>query len=309
MAKYISHDIYENIKHLIFQKPPLALFLLSIGILALVFMSLGYYIRANEISSHNISKNWNVFLENISQLDFCLVNKTSPSGSTTAANKSNITRKHSELFDIQPPPLFYDQSLNNSDIENISIALIVTIHPTVDFVNGLQNATLLSGFLHTHDLGIINEDIMGISVYLPNNWNSSNCYNPIHNKCEPINIYTCVYLYARANLFPSTKRPSSCQLLESIDMMMPSKIDIISHKNRYDHKFRCLSRTNLKIQHKLDQSLNIMLSIEDRSLINLHLMHTSYFLLVMAATVFIYSIIKAVPFKLSKPSSSVRIDI
>lgn len=62
--------------------------------------------------------------------------------------------------------------------------------------------------------------------------------------------------------------------------------------------FVCLNEA-LQLYSDVTFGLNLLFSHtqDDRSLINLHLMHTSYFLFVMVITMFCYAVIKGRPGK------------
>uniref|UniRef100_UPI001CD8E73D transmembrane protein 248-like n=1 Tax=Solea senegalensis TaxID=28829 RepID=UPI001CD8E73D len=61
--------------------------------------------------------------------------------------------------------------------------------------------------------------------------------------------------------------------------------------------FWCYKGAIGKVYHALNPKLTVIVPDDDRSLINLHLMHTSYFLFVMVITMFCYAVIKGRPGK------------
>lgn len=67
--------------------------------------------------------------------------------------------------------------------------------------------------------------------------------------------------------------------------------------------FWCYKGAIGKVYHALNPKLTVIVPDDDRSLINLHLMHTSYFLFVMVITMFCYAVIKGRPSKLRQSNT------
>ncbi|PIO22482.1 hypothetical protein AB205_0204300, partial [Aquarana catesbeiana] len=62
--------------------------------------------------------------------------------------------------------------------------------------------------------------------------------------------------------------------------------------------FWCYKGAIGKVYHALNPKLTVIVPEDDRSLINLHLMDTSYFLFVMVITMFCYAVIRGRPSKI-----------
>ncbi|KAG9341434.1 hypothetical protein JZ751_019243 [Albula glossodonta] len=67
--------------------------------------------------------------------------------------------------------------------------------------------------------------------------------------------------------------------------------------------FWCYKGAIGKVYHALNPKLTVIVPDDDRSLINLHLMHTSYFLFVMVITMFCYAVIKGRPGKVRQSTA------
>ncbi|KAK2161892.1 hypothetical protein LSH36_108g06046 [Paralvinella palmiformis] len=90
--------------------------------------------------------------------------------------------------------------------------------------------------------------------------------------------------------------PKSCESvndtgIEYYTTMLPQKTTDV-----YWATF-CRQRPVIHIQPTIDPALTVYLSLMDRSVINLHLMHTSYFLFVMVVTILCYALIRGRPLK------------
>uniref|UniRef100_A0A0B6ZS98 Uncharacterized protein n=1 Tax=Arion vulgaris TaxID=1028688 RepID=A0A0B6ZS98_9EUPU len=111
-------------------------------------------------------------------------------------------------------------------------------------------------------------------------------------------INSCITFIGPASMLPRARhgKKSSCHRETSssswtssnhIRPMSASVSTVSNNENNW-----CLPGSTLAVQYSFDDSLTVLLSPEDRSVINLHLMRTSYFLFVMVVTLFCYAAVK-----------------
>ncbi|XP_006900443.1 PREDICTED: transmembrane protein 248-like [Elephantulus edwardii] len=110
-------------------------------------------------------------------------------------------------------------------------------------------------------------------------------------------------LTAALGVFPVTVQPPHCVPDMYSNATLWYKIFTTARdantKYAQDYNpFWCYKGAIGKVYHALNPKLTVIVPDDDRSLINLHLMHTSYFLFVMVITMFCYAVIKGRPSKL-----------
>ncbi|WAR01549.1 TM248-like protein [Mya arenaria] len=137
------------------------------------------------------------------------------------------------------------------------------------------------------------ESEFNVTMKLPFQWNASLCYSK--EKCKIVKIKTCLVLEAPNHLFPQSRAPS-CSLNESVNSTsdIENQFRMVSKQRSLVRPLDmvCNSMPSFTVDHKLDPKLTIMLSLQDQSAINLHLVHTSYFLFVMVITLLAYASVK-----------------
>ncbi|NXQ62710.1 TM248 protein, partial [Anthoscopus minutus] len=147
---------------------------------------------------------------------------------------------------------------------------------------------------------------INITFTLPAAWNSDDCV--LHGHCEQVVFTTCMTVTAASNVFPVTVQPPHCVPETYSNATLWYKIFTTARdsntKYAQDYNpFWCYKGAIGKVYHALNPKLTVIVPDDDRSLINLHLMHTSYFLFVMVITMFCYAVIKGRPSKLRQSSS------
>ncbi|XP_064652449.1 transmembrane protein 248-like isoform X2 [Lineus longissimus] len=305
----------ENLKSFATNRPPLMIFMICMSAFAIILVSLAYIIKVNEIKNHDLSQDWNVFLESFSELQFCVTgNATDPNSPPQVTEKTpekvdvvikGAADKHAnKQLVVQNKPANANATEENrtSDIifentRNYSVSLLITIHPSSDFLRIPHNVTHLYGTVTGDQLGLrgaaLNQEV-NITFALPFDWNSTKCDK--EGKCDPVQIYTCVNFQAAPSVFPVTRKPLGCYGVNETGVEYHAHLE--AHKDlSFFNYYRCKSQTKIRVHYDLNPTLTVMLSLHDRSLINLHLMHTSYFLFVMVVTMFCYALLKGRPSK------------
>lgn len=284
--------ICENLRGFASSRPPLVMFMVCLGAFAIVLISLSYYFKYNDIYNPDLTEEWQSFLEKFSDVDFCVTN-----------NNSDI-----EMGDFEPPLRLHNLYSNiaptnfrrpdTDEIVNTSISMWVEITPTRDFIKMPHNITFLYTSLNGSMIGLTghkSEDYMNLTVYLPYDWSRITCSQD--EPCPTWKVLACVNFKAPSYFFPSVRQQGVCFGMNESGTEYHSKMVAIHRNSMAGGKRACPGSPYLTIKHSRDPNINMMLTLEDRSVINLHLMHTSYFLVVMFITLFCYALIRGRPVK------------
>lgn len=303
----MAFPVYENLKGFATSRPPIIIFMVCLGAFAVVLLTLAYFIKVREITNPDITEDWNTFLENLARVEFCVLSNSSDSSSpssqavaaqsTTAAAASSAPTVDLSTLELNTTEPVAQQTVPDNYV-NVTVSMLVEMIPTLDFLNIPHNLTHLTTTLPGHQLGLSgdagNMDMV-VTFELPYDWNTTTCNQ--NGACNRVKIYTCMTFSAPPNFFPITRKPSACYGVNETGVEYHVKM--IGRKDSINSEIRswCRNRPLINVRYNLDPTLTVMLSLRDRSVINLHLMHTSYFLFVMFVTLFCYAIIKGRPTK------------
>ncbi|XP_048838605.1 transmembrane protein 248 isoform X1 [Brienomyrus brachyistius] len=290
----------ENLKTYISSRPPLVIFMVSVSTVAIAFLTIGYFFKIKEIKSPELTEDWNTFLLRFNELDFCisenetlkhsLNESTTPESTVTSGQARPSTQAPSLLED--PGPI------------NISVPITLTLDPLRPFGGYSRNITHLYATILGQQVGLAGREAheeINITFTLPASWNSDDCV--LHGRCEQGVFSTCMTITAASNVFPVTVQPPHCVPETYTNATSWYKIFTTARdsdtKYTQDYNpFWCYKGAIGKVYHALNPKLTVIVPDDDRSLINLHLMHTSYFLFVMVITMFCYAVIKGRPGKI-----------
>lgn len=292
----VKMTLWENLKGFTSSRPPLVMFMVCLGAFAIALISLSYYFKSNDLYNPDLTEEWQAFLENFAEVDFCITN-----------NDSDI-----QIGDFEPPlrlhhiysklrPTSHFSRPTNDEVVNTSISMWVEITPTRELIHMPNNITFLYASLNGSMVGLRDhkiEDTMNLTLYLPIAWNQIHCLKT--GRCSTVKVLACVNFQAPAYFFPSVRQPGVCYGMNESGAEYHSKMVAIHKSSQAGGKKACPGSPHLLIKHSRDPNINMMLTLEDRSVINLHLMHTSYFLVVMFITLFCYALIRGKP---AKPKS------
>lgn len=295
--------IFENLKGFWTSKPPLVLFMLCLGVFAVVLLTLGYIVKVKKLN--NPDAQWNKVIDGFSNLQFCMQFNKSDANTTVIDNVEPpkltdvIGKLHEKLKGDNSIEVTTaatpGSSIYPNDLVPISTQFLIEIKPTLDFVTIPHNITHLSSSLNGSQLGLEggNQRMqLNLTFALPFQWNNTAC---AQSWCQTVKILTCVHFLAPARLFPTSWQRESCVADNFTGIEYHTSMQSLktSQNQLVDHSV-CKNKPVLKLRQD-DKTFKIMLTIDDRSAINLHLMHTSYFLFVMVITLMCYALVRGRP--------------
>ncbi|BFZ05386.1 hypothetical protein BsWGS_08425 [Bradybaena similaris] len=136
-----------------------------------------------------------------------------------------------------------------------------------------------------------------MTVSFPTDHNEDNCVQKRGNVCLMYVINACVTFSGPASLLPRARHVQSMASCPSEAPTSAGSLVRSMSANKLSGLKWCSHGASMTVEYSFDDSLTVLLSQEDRSVINLHLMRTSYFLFVMVVTLFCYAAIKGRPGK------------
>uniref|UniRef100_A0A4X2KE47 Transmembrane protein 248 n=1 Tax=Vombatus ursinus TaxID=29139 RepID=A0A4X2KE47_VOMUR len=295
----------ENLKAHISSRPPLVVFMVSVSAMAIAFLTLGYFFKIKEIKSPEMAEDWNTFLLRFNDLDLCVSENETLKHllNDTATSETAVTSGQARSATQAP------QALEDSGPTNVSVAITLTLDPLKPFGGYSRNVTHLYSTILGHQIGLSGREAheeINITFTLPAAWNSDDCV--LHGHCEQVVFTACMTVTAATNVFPVTVQPPHCIPETYSNATLWYKVFTTARdantKYAQDYNpFWCYKGAIGKVYHTLNPKLTVIVPDDDRSLINLHLMHTSYFLFVMVITMFCYAVIKGRPSKLRQSNS------
>ncbi|XP_005091558.1 transmembrane protein 248 [Aplysia californica] len=143
------------------------------------------------------------------------------------------------------------------------------------------------------------DEQMSVFLSFPHNLTRSMCEEEEGGRCRQYRVPACITFQSPARLLPRTQKPSREACPSHSDRIFDRAVRNARAGTLTETTSRdwCIHGSRLVPQFSLDDSLTVLLSMHDKSVINLHLMRTSYFLFVMVVTMFCYALIKGRPSK------------
>ncbi|XP_067328230.1 transmembrane protein 248 [Anolis sagrei] len=299
----------ENLRLLVSGRPPLVVFMLSLSAVAIAFLTLGYFFKIKEIKAPERTEDWNTFLLRFNDLDFCvsenetlkhLANESGALEGGVGGPTGGLGVGIGGSRPSTPSP----QALEETGPVNTSVGITLTLDPLRPFGGFSRNVTHLHSSVSGHQVGLSGREAheeINITFALPAAWNSDDCV--LHGRCDQAVFAVCMTLTAAAAVFPVTVQPAHCAPESYVNASSWYKVFTTARdseaKEAQDYNpLWCYKGAVGKLYHALNPKLTLVVPDDDRSLINLHLMHTSYFLFVMVITMFCYAVIKGRPVKL-----------
>lgn len=287
-------------------QPPLLVFTICLMAFGLTMVVLAYLIGETELPNPDIRMDWNKFLQKITELDICIPEKHIKNvisnqhqqiaeGNVNTYPVNNATnnftshqfvdhRKSLSAFLSNVVEQVTEDTLEGTSYVNISIKVHLSISGDLNAL--IASFSNLTGAIEGKQLGLTGKlasQIVNISLSFPSFHNIS-CEKWCH-----VSKDVCLTLHVPSALLPHTKSPERCEISE-LDFQESVAIDFVKADEGTSEL--CSSSRRLNLDYTRDNKLTEMLSIHERSIVNLHLMHTSYFMFVMVMTLLCYALIK-----------------
>lgn len=309
MTRYSPLTAHDSLKGFLSSRPPLIISVILLGLLALILMTLAFCVQHSQLNRPDISQDWNLFLESFEKLDFCIDNGTMGANTFTAnTHMGSISGHDMSTMPVSVTPVELDAAniqtisqtaYTSTSSRNYSIQMMLEVKPTFEFISIPHNLTYLSGSILGSELGLkgsAGEEWISMAVQLPFEWNTTRCESLFSRaSCDTVHIYTCVHLHASELVFPTTRSPQRCEILNDTGVEYHALMK--TYKQKLYSSSSCRGRTVVHARYKLDPRLTVLLSLSDRSVINLHLLHSSYFVFVMTITILLYVIVRGLPIR------------
>lgn len=277
----------ENFRNFLSSRPPLVLFVVCIGMIAIAFISYAYYIKYNDVYNPDVQEKLEKFAKNVTGLNLC----------TKLSNQSWVLAHNAKPANVTLEDVFFHYNLNNS--RKISAYNTISFPVTVS-VSFLKKKGLLPNPI-TDFISAFPVSVLGVSG---ENENMSLAMEmvpkePVSLKCLTevclVEYEMCATVIAPEGILPNTRQPylnecmfpkdnSSNAFLAWLDVSAPSS-------RADDHSLaECKSSILLKAE-PIKEQLTVLLTLEKRSEVNMHLMHSSYFLFVVVLTILLFGIL------------------
>ncbi|XP_071848399.1 transmembrane protein 248-like [Apostichopus japonicus] len=272
----------ENLKSFAYHRPPFIIFLVCILLFAVALISLGIYIQNHDVRNYE-DKDWNDFFEDFSQQQFCIPLKDGIQRREAPLNALGSTTQESITDSF---------NLNS----NVSFSVNLELHlADSSMLQQLVGLTSLSSTVPAIQIKLNKKyDEVDMTFHLTQPIELPSCEG---KTCSPSKVAACVTLGVTQKALPPITHavhPQVCNksLLHSLSnplTMLP--------KNQTDEDTYCTDGLKVNTEYLYDPKYTFYLSEEERSIINLHLMYTSYFLFIMLITCVFYALIKGPPLK------------
>lgn len=301
----------QSLRNFASNQPPLLVFTICLMAFGITMVVLAYIIGENDFPNPDITMDWNVFMERFTELEWCIHHPDSvdskqspsihsPSDLSSVRNDTNLTQSFSLLspnaktvdrsksMGALLPDLGgkYDDEDSIDVPTNITVSVFVPLHLSTSVKN--YPSAVLNMMLRGRHLGISGkaaDEQLNVAFGLPEKYNFTDCQSELDCK---MTSYVCLTIHGSSHLLPQTRRPPVCQT----NALFQSNQVKVSLRDKDEHRYWCTKGTPLSLGYKPDSRLTVMLSYRDRSLVNLHLMHTSFFLFVMVITLFCFALVQ-----------------
>ncbi|KAL8577459.1 hypothetical protein ACOMHN_021911 [Nucella lapillus] len=298
----------ENVRGFFVSRPPLVVFMVCLASFAVALITFAYVVKVRDMPNPDINEDWNSFLEPLSDLDYCVVSEPGAAISNASQDAAapeqgikdrlakmtnQILRKDGDQTEggvTTFAPTTTTVATNVNQLMNVSLLVDLELMATTNLqrIAGRHDFTFISATLPGHQLGLTgNRQNLeaNLTLVLPPLVNQS--HQCQHGQCYKL-INVCVTMTASRHFFPRTPLP---------DVAERCVREVEGGENHFHLEvapsyIHCINASILTMRHQYDPHLTVMLTMQDRSVINLHLMHTSYFLFVMIVTLLCYALIK-----------------
>lgn len=255
--------VYTGLYECLTTKPPLVIFTSSLAAFALALMGVSLYLEGHKTHILNPDvKDWNQFYEALSNLKVCIP-KHSVTNELKELNIHNLVNDSLNILDDNPKM-------------NITKSVLLDIHFTdlksKDFMGLSYRGHVVAKHLqYKRDMNILD-----ISITFP---------NPNKKKGHP-----CVTFHGPQYLLPNAAKAESPEMC-SPQNVTSDKIRIVDIVNpQMTEEDWCQDGTQTGIKISPNKSLNVYLTKDDVTLIQLHILYTTCLLFFMMVVLGLYAI-------------------
>ncbi|KAK7088185.1 transmembrane protein 248-like isoform X2 [Littorina saxatilis] len=298
--------IVENVRGFFVSRPPLVVFMICLGSFAVALITFAYIVKVKDMPNPDVTEDWNTFLDKLTQLNYCVVSE--PGATITNASQMVAGASGGQSLKDRLSQLLQNGVTTKQDIGTaaapsaysptsvINVTAMMDLElmptPTLQRIASKHNFTFITTTLTGAQLGLYGDRRhleTNLTIVLPPLGNQSHYCQ--HGACYKLSA--CVTMTSLPQFFPKTQRPDAEETcVKDIDLGGENHF----HLEVTPSYIHCVNASILSLEHEMDPTLTVMLTM-DRSVINLHLMHTSYFLFVMMITLFCYALVKGRPNK------------
>ncbi|XP_065054527.1 transmembrane protein 248-like [Rhopilema esculentum] len=277
-------SVYRNLVGFVYTRPPWVIFTIFLGVFAFGFFALGYYVQHSNIVDADSSKGWNSLYSNLTSLVFCL------NSSSTADLPSSLTD---------------DEYNQDFEFINISLPFVLRVRPylgsfatnTSDLVGLLPNTYFKFGRKFQHEsqfwISLDSSYLFGHCV-LDEDEGSTRCQEVTYPACVTISL---------PSVITPLMRPRSCN--NTINSAVPSIAVAVGKKNTNDRDKRqdeseksiCHGQIEVSLSKERTYDSQVMLSLAEKTRLNLKLQLASYFLFVIFLSFVLFAAIRGKPVK------------
>ncbi|XP_054714993.1 transmembrane protein 248-like [Uloborus diversus] len=293
---------YNASQSLISGHPPLLVFTICLTAFGLTMVVLAYVIGEKDVPNPDVQMDWNKLFKKLSELKICpMQNDTQcmsgkffshrgKHGNHNSEFLANISSAHNADEKIWEAVLSKvvekgkSNKIDDSTFQDISVSVKFGLHGKVSpdsfFQSKGQVQGKLLGFTGKYAVHIFN-----LSLSFQSLQNKSCSSDQCHSLWE-----VCITMRLPSEVLPETKSPEKCKVVHYSNPDTHPSTSYCIDNHTVD--FAISSDMCIDLDYTPDTKLTEMLSVHDRSIVNLHLMHTSYFMFVMVMTLICYSLIK-----------------
>ncbi|XP_076453435.1 transmembrane protein 248-like isoform X3 [Babylonia areolata] len=272
--------IIENVRGYFGSRPPLVMCMIFLGSMAVGLITFAYFV--SDMPKTIVDQEFNKFMERLSALNLCVGDERG--GGVVGGGGSSLANGS------QPAV-----ALGLGRMRNVTTTMVLEIAASSGLLSmaTLHNWTSVSATVWASQLGRAEygQDMeANVTMVLPPLGNHSRpCLTGHRGRC--FRVMSCVTLTAPRHFFPPTQRPDAMDKCHR-DPELGAENHL--HGEVVFASERCANASLIQLQLMYDSAHHALIDM-DRSAMNLHLMHSSYFLFVMVISLFCYAIIKGRP--------------
>jgi len=276
-----------GIKDVLINRPPTVMFLLCIASCALATMSLSFYFNLTNQKIHNPDViGWNTLLTEISKMNFCLLNSSSLDNTHFQTNNL-IQKATSNINSLN----LTEASLKSEGTDkfkrvNVSLKLLMS----AKFAQSLQPVHRIDN--HDRILASSEISLMDMSRAVPSNYHQHKI-RILLNLPLPVNGSSISEQDVDKDVYACFNIEAPLTLLQDLNSSMHAQHECTIHRDNRNSPRKLLAHTGdhlppswcnqrgaspITLDYSQDPSWSVYITVEDKKLINLHLMATSVFL-------------------------------